>query len=427
MNNKTHKLSVVALSCAAAFSTNPAFAQGKISGTEFNPAISLILDGRYTQFDEKVLSAYELPGFMVGGEAGLPSKGFSTGHNELGISANVDDKFYGKFTAAIVEEDGSTEVELEEAWFETLGLGNGFTVKGGKFFSGIGYLNQQHDHAYDFAGAPLVYNAMLGGKLIDTGLQARWLAPTDVYLELGAELTSGKTFPGGDNVDGNEGSTLFLKTGGDINDSNSWQLGLSHYASEFDVREGGGHAHGAGAAAADIELKNGETDISVVDLVYKWAPDGNSSERNFKFQAEFFQRDEKGAGELGENGDTAEADYDGEQDGFYVAAVYQFMPKWRAGVRYSQVSADNTLANFVTTDGNADGESPDLDEFGEETGLGPAGHDPEELALMVDYSNSEFSRLRFQISDVELQKGQSENIYTIQYIMSLGAHGAHRF
>ena len=150
---------------------------GKISGTEFNPAISLILDGHYTDYDETKLD-FELPGFMVGGEAGLADKGFGTGHNELGISANVDDRFYAKFTAAIVEEDGATEVELEEAWFETLGLGNGFTLKGGKFFSGLGYLNQQHAHAYDFVSAPLVYQAMLGGKLIDTGVQARWLAPT---------------------------------------------------------------------------------------------------------------------------------------------------------------------------------------------------------------------------------------------------------
>lgn len=393
---------------------------GKITGTEFNPAVSLILDGRYTSFDEKKLTGYELPGFMVGGEAGLPEKGFNTGHTELSLSANVDDKFYGKFTAAIVEEGGATELELEEAYLETLGLGNGFTIKGGKFFSGLGYLNQQHAHAYDFVDAPLVYQAMLGGKLIDTGVQVRWLAPTEFYLELGAEVTTGGTFPGGENVDGNKGNTFFVKTGGDINDSNSWQAGVSRYSTEFDVREGGGHVHGGGTAAADNELKNGESDVSVVDLVYKWAPDGNSSERSFKFQAEFFQRDEKGEAEFTEGANSAEANYDGEQDGFYVSAVYQFMPKWRAGVRFDQISSDNTITNFVDN-------GIDADEFGEESGLGTADHDPESVSLMVDYSNSEFSRLRFQVSDVELQKGNNENIYSVQYIMSLGAHGAHKF
>jgi hypothetical protein len=158
----------------------------------------------------------------------------------------------------------------------------------------------------------------------------------------------------------------------------------------------------------------------VVDFVYKWAPDGNSSERNFKFQAEFFDREEKGEAEFTEGTNSAEANYDGEQDGFYASAVYQFMPKWRAGVQYSEVSADNTITNFVNN-------GVDEDEFGEESGLGPADHDPSELSLMVDYSNSEFSRLRFQVSQMELQKGVDENVYTVQYIMSLGAHGAHRF
>lgn len=407
------------IAVAAMATSGLSAAAGKVSGTEFNPAISLILDGRYSDYDEKNLPNYEVPGFMVGGEAGLPTKGFSTGHNELGISANVDDRFYAKFTAAIIEAHAGAEVELEEAWFETLGLGNGFTLKGGKFFSGLGYLNQQHEHAYDFVDAPLVYQAMLGGKLIDTGVQARWLAPTDFYLELGVEVLSGKTFPGGENVDGNQGNSLFVKTGGDIGESNSWQLGFSHYTSEFDVREGGGHAHGGGAAA-DIELLNGETGISVVDWVYKWAPDGNTAQHNFKLQAEFFQRAEKGAGEITEAANSASADYDGKQEGFYVAAVYQFIPKWRAGVRFDKISSDNKLSNFVNA-------GITRDEFADETGLGPASHDPESVSLMLDYSHSEFSRLRFQISDVELQKGQSENLYHVQYIMSLGAHGAHRF
>ena len=424
MNKKMQSSAVLALSVLSAPLT--AADPGYISGTQFNPAVSVILDGRYNEFDEQQLGDFALPGFMIGGEAGFPDKGFSTGHNELSLSANVDDKFYGKLTAAVVVEDGNTEVELEEAWFETLGLGYGFTIGAGRFFSRLGYLNQQHEHNFDFVDAPLVYQAMVGGKLIDEGVQFRWLAPTDFYLELGAEWLSGKSFPGGDNTDGNRGGTAYIKTGGDIGVSNSWQLGLSAYTADFNVREGGGHAHGGDEAGADIELENGETDIYVVDLVYKWAPNGNASDRNFKFQAEYFQREEKGEGRLDEGGDIATADYDGEQDGFYVSAVYQFIPRWRVGIRYDQLSSDNRLVNFNgNVDGNAD--TIDLDEFGEDTGLGPASHDPESVSLMLDYSHSEFSRLRFQVSNVELQQGNSEPIFTLQYIMSLGAHGAHKF
>jgi hypothetical protein len=115
---------------------------GQISGTEFNPAISIILDGRYTDIDSSEL---ELPGFQLGGEAGLPEKGFATGHNEISMSANIDDKFYGRLASAIVYEEGETELELEEAYIETLKLGSGLTIKGGRFFSGVGYLNAIHD------------------------------------------------------------------------------------------------------------------------------------------------------------------------------------------------------------------------------------------------------------------------------------------
>lgn len=130
------RTSILSLSVAGVASL-PIVAQaqsmGKIAGNEFNPAISLILDGRYTDIDNSEL---ELPGFQLGGEAGLPEKGFATGHNELVLSANIDDKFYGQMTAPIVYEDGETTVELEEAFIETLGLGQGVMIRGGKFYSG---------------------------------------------------------------------------------------------------------------------------------------------------------------------------------------------------------------------------------------------------------------------------------------------------
>lgn len=404
-------LSLIALSVAPIVN-----AAGKISSNEFNPAISLILDGRYTDIDSSEL---ELPGFQLGGEAGLPDNGFSTGHNELSISANVDDKFYGFMTTAIVYEDGETAFELEEAYIETLKLGSGFTIKGGRFYSGIGYLNGIHDHAHDFADRPLVYDALLGGHLVDSGVQARWVAPTDVYLSFGTEMTSGSSFPGGENEDNNSGLAFFVKTGGDINISSSWQLGASYYQSEFDVREAGGHHHGGDAAAADNELLNGEVDVAGLDFVYKWAPLGNSKQTNFKFQAEYFVKNENGMSEFAEDANTAEADYDGEQKGYYMQGVYQFMPAWKVGIRYDQLSADNSVSNFV--DGGID-----EDEFLEESGLGTED-DPTRVSMMLDYSPSHFSRIRLQFAQLDNGHDETNDMITLQYTMSLGSHGAHTF
>jgi hypothetical protein len=46
---------------------------------------------------------------------------------------------------------------------------------------------------------------------------------------------------------------------------------------------------------------------------------------------------------------------------------------------------------------------------------------------MVDFSPSEFSRLRVQFSQDEARFDEKDKQIFVQYIMSLGAHGAHKF
>jgi hypothetical protein len=47
--------------------------------------------------------------------------------------------------------------------------------------------------------------------------------------------------------------------------------------------------------------------------------------------------------------------------------------------------------------------------------------------LMLDFSPSEFSRLRLQVGSDKSQLGVTDNQIFLQYIVSLGAHGAHKF
>lgn len=411
-------ISTMAVVSSAIFHTNFAIADsGKVTGNEFNPAISLILDGRYSSYDNE----YELAGFQSGGEAGLPEKGFGLGHTELTASANIDDKFFGYFNAAMEQEEGESIFELEEVYMETIGLGEGATFKAGRFYSGLGYLNSIHDHAHDFTDVPLVYAGMVGNHLIDTGIQARWLAPTDIFLEFGVEALTGSGFPGGENEDNNKGRTFFAKFGGDFNVSSSWLAGISYYSSEFDVREAGGHAHGGDDGGVDNELLDGEVDMSALEFVYKWAPNGNASKRYLKVQFEYFMRDESGEVEFSEDDGTTvlagSADYDGEQEGYYVQAVYQWQPRWRVGLRYEQLESDNQFENVA-------GDFTE-DELKEESGL-DSEHDPERVSLMVDFSPSEFSRIRLQFNDDD-SGHESDNQVYLQYLMSLGSHGAHKF
>ncbi len=103
----------------------------------------------------------------------------------------------------------------------------GVAPKFGRFLSGIGYLNDIHQHAWDFYDAPLVYQAFLGGQYQNNGLQVKWVAPTDLYVEFGGEIGSGEGFPGtGRNKNGVGNGNAYVHLGGDVGPSNSWRAGF---------------------------------------------------------------------------------------------------------------------------------------------------------------------------------------------------------
>jgi len=154
----------------------------------FNPEISLILQGAYI---DRAGGERPITGFMPSGGHAHGERGFTLDHTEVVASANVDPYSRALVNLALADE----EVEVEEAWFQSLRLGQGLTVKGGRFRSGIGYQNEKHPHAWDFADNTLMYSALFGEALKQDGLQLRWLAPTELFLELGAEVAKGQFFP----------------------------------------------------------------------------------------------------------------------------------------------------------------------------------------------------------------------------------------
>ena len=357
------------------------------SATALNPAIGVILDGTYRRLSRDP-QKFAIPGFALGEGVGPGDRGFGLGESELNFNANVDNLFFGNFTAAVAPEGG---IDVEEAYFQTLALPYGLIAKAGRFFSRIGYLNEVHAHAWDFVDQPLPYQAMLANQFGDDGVQLRWVAPTDLFMELGGELFRGDSFPaGGTNSNGVGASSVFFHVGGDIGESHSWRAGLSYLQAKARDRETGGRP----------DVFTGDSHLTIADLIWKWAPGGNPFSTNFKFQAEYLHREEQGLFD--------DLPYSGKQDGWYVQGVYQFMPRWRVGYRYDQVRADDV--------------GPDL----AGSVLDNLGRTPRRNTLMVDFSNSEFSRLRLQYTRDETQPGV-DNQWFLQYIMSLGAHGAHQF
>ncbi len=375
--------------------------------SRFNPEISLILQGQYAHLDD--IEHRSITGYLPSTDVD-PSRGFSIDESELVFSASVDPYFRGYLNAAIDPDGG---VGVEEAWFETMSLGHGFTIKAGRFLSSLGYQNQIHPHAWDFASNNLMYNAIFDGAYTQNGAQATWVAPTDLFMEFGAEVGNGDSFPSTDNNSNGWGDyVLFSHFGGDVGDSNSWTAGLSYLYGKATDRESG---------LFDLNDVWSQTYFSgksknwVADVVWKWAPYGNPTEQNFKFAAEYFWRDEQGnllcADNTAEGGACtgATSAYSSSQSGGYVQGVYQFMPRWRIGYRYDRLSDGDY--NYGANDASL-----------------PVYHyTPTANTAMLDYSPSEFSRFRLQFTQSKSMLGVTENQYFVQYIQSLGAHGAHKF
>jgi hypothetical protein len=324
----------------------------------FNPAISLVLQGRYANLSQDP-GTFAIAGFPPGGEMGPGRRGFSLAETELTASANVDHLFAAQATLSVSPQD---EISVEEAWATFTGAPYGLAPKFGRFFSGIGYLNEQHSHAWDFVDAPLAYQAFLGGQYVNDGLQVKWVAPIDAFLELGAEAGSGGNFPGAPRDTNGVGSgALYAHAGGDVGDSHSWRAGVSWLRTRSGER-------------------SAKDDTGLADFVWKWAPNGNARQTNFKVQGEYFRS------------------YSLNQSGWYLQAVYQPIPLWRAGVRYDSLDP-----------GAAD------------------PFNPRKWTAMVDWSPSEFSRVRLQYARSETLANVTDNQFFVQYILSLGAHGAHRY
>jgi len=333
------------------------------SQSSFNPAISLILMGRYAAFDNDP-EDYAIPGISLADETGPGPEGFSMGESELVISANVDNMFFGRFTTALTPEN---EVEIEEALVQTLALPAGLTTQFGRFYSDIGYLNSKHAHQWDFVDQPLVYRAYLGNQYNDDGLQLRWLAPTNMFLEFGGEIFRGENYPAGGATNHGAGSyTLFMKAGNDVGISHSWLAGLSYLATQSENRQ----------TEAGDTLFTGDEDLVIADLVWKWAPAGNDSVTSLVFQTEYMINLQQGNYIIGGNTNPI----DRKNTGWYAQLLYKFQPRWRAGLRYDRLSIEDPGSAFSGTS------------------LDTQGHTPKRISAMADFSHSEFSRFRLQFN-----------------------------
>ncbi len=410
--------------------------------SKFIPDISLVMDASYVDRNVKdaEVGHLEVPGIAHGllgshshGDSNHATynaeNGFNLNYAELVLSSSVD-PFFTMDGVFHFSENG---VEIEELFFTSNGLGYGTKVKGGKFNSNFGYLNEQHHHAWDFADMPLVYEAFLGMHGInEKGAQIQWTAPTPFYLMAGFEVLQGENEQmfGKDSIDASamtgddndaeviEGASApamyvgYIKASHDVGNT-TFLGGISYAQGDSRIDHTEEHEDEAHAFSGDAKLYG-------ADFVVLHALDSYSS---IKWQSEYLQREldgiqyanaKDGSGNLLTDADgyiLSSAKINKKQSGLYSQLIYTHDKNWRMGVRY-----DTILQNDVTKAG-ADVEQPDgLDKY----------------SVMVEYHTSEFARFRLQYSHDNAmfnEDGDREKIDTIilQANISIGAHAAHSF
>ena len=430
-------------------SAAPAATIRRSGDNSFNPAIGVVLNSRFV---DRSKEAVGLPGFQLGHESERPDKGFSLGHSEVTMSGNIDDKFRGALTLGLGAHEDETEVELEEAYIQTLagsGMPDGVRLKAGRALWTFGYLNEQHAHSDDFADRPLPYRAFLDGAYNDDGLELSVVLPGELYSEIGGGVFRGGDTPFGGSESGREAWSAYARIGGDVGSNSALRLGAYVLDGEAHGRAGGAHAHDDEHAHEEHEEEEheaehdeedeeheehahseffsegaftGDTRLFGVDFRYTWAPTGNARDSELILQGEYFRRSETGSYTLQEEHEECETpepaegedhahkvcethvegvpeDLNGDSSGWYAQAVYKFLPQWRAGMRYARLSPPSAaeLDNDVST-----------------------------VSAMLDWTNSEFGRVRFQYNRESFGETR-DNQVILQYVMSLGAHSAHSF
>lgn len=353
------------------------YAQQK-TGPSLNPDISF--DGLFSfaQFNS------DQPLTFSGGHD-PKNNGFNLQQVEVALGAAVDPYFRGDANIVLVQENGQTKTEIEEAYLTTLSMPFNLQVKAGQFFTQFGRHNPTHPHAWDWADKPLVLGKIFGGDgLRNPGAQISWLVPTPWYLEL---------FYSAQNSTGDNAAPFLasatpsqLRSYSDL--LHSFRLvNFFSLSDELSLNIGASHA----MAPNDLVMRT-KTWVTGGDVYIKYRPE--DSLRFVAFQSEILtRRTDQISGRL--------SDW-----GYYSQLMYRFAERWIFGFRHDWTSSQTNPVGGTVDSGQRWRVSP-----------------------VLTFYPSEFSKLRLQYNNdhADSLKGRAQSAVFLQFEFLMGAHGAHKF
>ena len=306
------------------------------SASAFNPAISAVLQGVYANLSQDP-NNYAITGFVPSGDIAPAKRGFSIAESELGLSANVDDKIYGNLIFSLAPDN---TVEVEEAYGMFTALPYGLTPKFGRFLSSIGYLNDQHQHVWDFYDAPLPYQAFLGGQFRSDGLQLKWVAPTDDVPRVRRGNRRRRELPRHrPQQQRHRQRRASTRTPAATSaPSNSWRAGCRIWAPS--ARSCSTRRPIVVGNPAQLSFSRQEP---ARDRRLRLEMGAQRQRARHQLQAAGRVLLAQGIAAISPTtatarcGLTSTSNYSSRQSGWYLDGVYQFMPYWRVGARYDRL------------------------------------------------------------------------------------------
>lgn len=317
---------------------------------------------------------------------------------EVASQAWVDPSAWAYFVAALEDEN----LAVEEAAVHYTGLGGNHTLRAGRFFVDFGKQMQTHVHELRTVDRPLVLRTFLGEEVKGDGVQwdswtsvgdtaaVRWSIGVFANLLPEADEDAGGPAPSvADRKDAGDLNFTARVTGfGDAGENGTLQLGASarvipQYAESFDPD---------GDGPLGNEIEDLESTVYGLDATYGWV--GDSGLERWTFGAEYLLNTGDTTPLLDAGETTLVAVDDDEQGGFYVFGDWQWDRQNSVGVQWSQVE--------LPLDG-----SPDANE----------------IDVYYTRSFSEFHRLRFAITQSDVDDGADSTRFAIQYTAFVGAHG----
>lgn len=293
---------------------------------------------------------------------------FSFRELEIVASGNIDTWARGDLYVAIENEDGKTEIALEEGYLTLLETPvDNLQAKFGKFRPAFGKANRMHLHNMPWVDYPKVIQNFFGEEgFSEAGASASYLLP------LPGELFSEITVEGFNNTDS------LVMGGGETSET----AFLGHWKNFVDLSETATIELGGSLMGGENGNESGSrTYVSGADLTWKWEP---QTHKKWTAQTEALFSNKERAGESDLN-----------HWGMYASLEHQFAQRWA------------TFGRFDLT------ETPD------------SSDETQGYSLGLKFIQSEYAFWRLQYTHSDLEAADDAHEVWLQLNFGLGPHRAH--